>query len=204
MEKYDDKTLVTALTYPANIGSHLLGDVIDFTDPNVWEGNIIPRSTLTTGYHFGLTSFMGEASNDRIQIPNGNPEYFAFKVSLDSETDENEWGINSTYNPRLIFIDDYAFFTPGEKQGFGQFENIFIVKPDTDGWILKEYPEPSSYLFSDINMPYFNKDNNGNLTSTTSAASAGIAVEESWIYNNSVYIGVKQDVAGLLGFSYFY
>ena len=203
--KYDDRTLVTALTYPADVGSHKLGDVIDFTDANVWEGeNFVPRSSTTTGYNFGITQFMGEASNEKIRIPTGNPAYFAFKVSLDSEEDEDKQGINSTYTPRLIFIDEYAFFTAADRQGFGRFGNIYIVIPETDGHILKEFPEPDGYLFSSVNMPYFNRETDGSLKSTTSAASAGIAVDESWIYNNSVYVGVKQTVSGNVGFSYFY
>ncbi len=204
-QKYDDRTLVTALTYPANVGNHKVGDVIDFTDPNVWEGeNFVPRSSTTTGYNFGITQFMGEASNEKIRIPTGNPAYFAFKVSLDAEDDADKQGINSTYTPRLIFIDEYAFFTAADRQGFGCFGNIFIVIPETDGHILKEFPEPDGYLFSSVNMPYFNRETDGSLKSTTSAASAGIAVDESWIYNNSVYVGVKQTVSGNVGFSYFY
>lgn len=203
--KYDDKTLVTALTYPADVGNHKAGDIIDFTDPNVWEGeNFVPRSSTTTGYNFGITQFMGEASNEKIRIPTGDPAYFAFKVSFDAEEDADEQGINSTYTPRLIFIDEYAFFTAAERQGFGRFGNIFIVIPETDGYILKEFPDSTGYLFSSVNMPYFNRESDGSLRSTTSAASAGIAVDETWIYNNSVYVGVKQTVAGNVGFSYFY
>ena len=205
LSKYDDRSLVTALTYPAAVGNHAAGDVIDFTDSNVWDGeNFIPRSSRESGYNFGITQFMGEASNDRIRIPTGNPEYFAFKISLDSEEDEDAQGINSTYIPRLIFIDEYAFFTDADRQPYGQLGKVFIVSPDNDGAIMKEFPEGSAYFSSSVNMPYFNRDSNGNLTSTTSAASAGIPINETWIYNNSVYIGVKQIVAGNIGFSYFY
>lgn len=204
-QKYDDRTLITALTYPADVGNHKAGDVIDFTDTNVWEGeNFVPRSSTTTGYNFGITQFMGEASNEKIRIPTGDPAYFAFKVSFDTEEDADEQGINSTYTPRLIFIDEYAFFTAAERQDFGCFGNIYIVIPETDGYILKEFPDSTGYLFSSVNMPYFNRESDGSLRSTTSAASAGIAVDEIWIYNNSVYVGVKQTVAGNVGFSYFY
>ena len=202
--EYDDRTLVTALTYPQDVGNHKAGDVIDFADTDVWVGeNFVPRSTQTTGYNIGLTQFMGEATNTRFKLPEDNPEYFAFKISFDNEDSEEDWGINSSYSPRLIFLDDEAFTLGTNVDTFGRFGKIFIVEPDTNGSILKTFGENKS-IFEDVNMPWFNYDNNNNLTSPVGAASAGLAVDENWIYNNSVYIGVKQSNSGDLGFSYFY
>ena len=203
LTKYNDRSLITALTYPAAVGNHQAGDVIDFTDPNVWEGGtFVPRSTNTSGYQFGITQFMGESSSDLIRIPTGNPAFFAFKISLDSGEDEDDWGINSGYAPRLIFLDDSAFWT-AQGQSYGRLGNIYIITPEATGYIIETFPEENSSIFSDTKMPFFNLEN-GNLVSSTRPKNAGIEVLESWVYNNCVYIGVKQTVAGNVGFSYFY
>lgn len=203
LNKYDDRSLVTALTYPKAVGNHAAGDVIDFTDPNVWEGGtFVPRSTQTTGYNIGMTQFMGEATNERFKLPENNPAYFAFKISFDNEQNPEDWGINSTYKPRLIFLDDEAFSLGTNITSYGRFGRIFIVKPDTNGSFVKIFGEEQS-IFADVNMPWFNIEN-GKPVSPVGAASAGLPVDEDWIYNNSVYIGVKQSNAGDLGFSYFY
>ena len=202
-QKYDDRTLVTALTYPSAVGNHAAGDVIDFTDSNVWEGeNFVPRSTRETGYNIGMTQFMGAATNERFKLPENNPAYFAFKISFDNEENSEDWGINSTYTPRLIFLDDEAFSLGTNVNTYGRFGRIFIVEPDTNGSILETFGEDQS-IFADVNMPWFNVEN-GKLVSPVGAASAGLPIKETWIYNNSVYIGVKQSNSGDLGFSYFY
>lgn len=205
--KFDDRSLATALLYPSAVGNHNAGDVIDFADPNVWNSLAAPKSSLAKGYNFGLTQFMGEAGTGlNFILPSGNPEYFAFKISFDGKDADNAVGIDSSYTPRLIFVDRNAFlsFTAIGKT-YGEFSKIYIVIPDTEGYILETFEDDASdYLDENVNMPFFSEEANGSFTSTTSVQSAGLEINETWIYNNSVYIGVKQELAGNLGFSYFY
>lgn len=203
--KFDDRSLATALLYPSTVDN--AGDVIDFADPNVWDSLATPKSSLAKGYNFGNTQFMGEAGTGlNFILPSGNPEYFAFKISFDGKDADNAVGIDSSYTPRLIFVDRNAFlsFTAIGKT-YGEFSKIYIVIPDTEGYILKTFEDDASnYLYKNVNMPYFSEQADGSFTSTTSVQSAGLEINETWIYNNSVYIGVKQELAGNLGFSYFY
>ena len=203
--KFDDRSLATALLYPSTVDN--AGDVIDFADPNVWNSLAAPKSSLAKGYNFGLTQFMGEAGTGlNFILPSGNPEYFAFKISFDGKDADNAVGIDSSYTPRLIFVDRNAFlsFTAIGKT-YGEFRKIYIVIPDTEGYILETFEDDASdYLDENVNMPFFSEEANGLFTSTTSVQSAGLEINETWIYNNSVYVGVKQELAGNLGFSYFY
>lgn len=205
--KFDDRSLATALLYPSAVGNHNAGDVIDFADSNVWNSLAAPKSSLAKGYNFGLTQFMGEAGTGlNFILPSGNPEYFAFKISFDGKDADNAVGIDSSYTPRLIFVDRNAFlsFTAIGKT-YGEFSKIYIVIPDTEGYILETFEDDASdYLDENVNMPFFSEEANGLFTSTTSVQSAGLEINETWIYNNSVYVGVKQELAGNLGFSYFY
>ncbi len=196
LEEYDDRSLVTALTYPQKTSTHEAGDVIDFTDPNVWTLGKAPRSTRNEGYNIGVTQFMGAASNDKYALPAGQVDYFAFKYSFGEGDDK---GIDASYIPRLIFLDNYSFQGGTDITSFGKFGEIYIVEPDNEGSFVKVFEDPSY----DTNMAWFTLYN-GQYTSLTAAASSGIPIEESWIFNNSVYIGVQQIVAGDLGFSYFY
>lgn len=203
--KFDDRSLVTALLYPSTVDN--AGDVIDFADPNVWNNLAAPKSSLAKGYNLGNTQFMGEAGTGlNFILPSGNPEYFAFKISFDGKDADNAVGIDSSYTPRLIFVDRNAFssFTAIGKT-YGEFSKIYIVIPDTEGYILETFEDDASnYLYKNVNMPYFSEQVNGSFSSSTSVQSAGLEINETWIYNNSVYIGVKQELAGNLGFSYFY
>lgn len=203
--KFDDRSLATALLYPSAVDN--AGDVIDFADPNVWDSLATPKSSLAKGYNFGLTQFMGEAGTGlNFILPSGNPEYFAFKISFDGKDADNAVGIDSSYTPRLIFVDRNAFFSfTAIGKTYGEFSKIYIVIPDTEGYILKTFEDDASdYLYKNVNMPHFSEQADGSFTSTTSVQSAGFEINETWIYNNSVYIGVKQELAGNLGFSYFY
>lgn len=202
--KFDDRSLATALLYPSAVGDHNAGDVIDFADPNVWDGLNAPKSSLTKGYNFGLTQFMGEAGTGlNFIIPSGNPEYFAFKISFDGKDADNAVGIDSSYTPRLIFVDRNAFSLTSLEKTYGEFSKIFIVEPDQEGTILETFEDDKLDGRTYVNMPYF-KQSGTSYSSSTSAQSAGLEINETWIYNNSVYIGVKQELAGNLGFSYFY
>ena len=55
------------------------------------------------------------------------------------------------------------------------------------------------YLFERYRMPYFQ-----NNSTTTHPAEAGLEVDEKYVFNNSVYMGVSQTTAGNIGFSYYY
>lgn len=202
--KFDDRALTTALLYPADVEN--AGDVIDFADPSVWSNFNAPKSSLK-GYNFGLTQFMGEAGTGlNFILPSGDPEFFAFKISFDGKDADNAVGIDSSYIPRLIFVDRNAIsLTSPLKKQYGEFSKIYIVEPDQEGYILETFEDDASnYLYENVNMPYFSEQSNGSLSSTTYPQSAGIEINETWIYNNSVYVGVKQELAGNLGFSYFY
>lgn len=205
--KFDDRSLATALLYPSTVDN--AGDVIDFADPNVWDGSTSPKSSLAKGYNFGLTQFMGEAGTGlNFILPSGNPEYFAFKISFDGKDADNAVGIDSSYTPRLIFVDRNAFSLTSLEKTYGEFSKIYIVEPNTEGDILETFEDDKLDGRTYINMPYFKQSGNSytgiSFSSTTSAQSAGIEIDETWIYNNSVYVGVKQELAGNLGFSYFY
>lgn len=202
---FDDRSLATALLYPSAVGNHNTGDVIDFADPNVWDGSTSLKSSLTKGYNFGLTQFMGEAGTGlNFILPSGNPEYFAFKISFDGKDADNAVGIDSEYIPRLIFVDRNAFSLTSLEKTYGEFSKIYIVEPNTEGNILQTFEDDKLDGRTYVNMPFFSEEANGSFTSTTSVQSAGLEINETWIYNNSVYIGVKQELAGNLGFSYFY
>ncbi len=205
--KFDDRSLATALLYPSTVDN--AGDVIDFADPNVWDGSTSPKSSLAKGYNFGLTQFMGEAGTGlNFILPSGNPEYFAFKISFDGKDADNAVGIDSSYTPRLIFVDRNAFSLTSLEKTYGEFSKIYIVEPNTEGYILETFEDDKLDGRTYVNMPYFKQSGNSytgvSFSSSTSAQSAGIEINETWIYNNSVYIGVKQELAGNLGFSYFY
>ena len=203
--KFDDRSLATALLYPSAVGNHNAGDVIDFADPNVWNSLAAPKSSLAKGYNFGLTQFMGEAGTGlNFILPSGNPEYFAFKISFDGKDADNAVGIDSSYTPRLIFVDRNAFSLTSLEKTYGEFSKIYIVEPNTEGYILETFEDDKLDGRTYVNMPFFSEEANGSFTSTTSVQSAGLEINETWIYNNSVYIGVKQELAGNLGFSYFY
>ena len=202
--KFDDRSLATALLYPSAAGDHAAGDVIDFADPNVWNSLAAPKSSLTKGYNFGLTQFMGEAGTGlNFILPSGNPEYFAFKISFDDKDADNAVGIDSSYTPRLIFVDRNAFSLTSLEKTYGEFSKIYIVEPNTEGYILETFEDDKLDGRTYVNMPYF-KQSGTSYSSSTSAQSAGLEINETWIYNNSVYVGVKQELAGNLGFSYFY
>ncbi len=203
--KFDDRALTTALLYPTDVEN--AGDVIDFADPNVWDSLAAPKSSLTKGYNFGLTQFMGEAGTGlNFILPSGDPEFFAFKISFDGKDVDNAVGMDSSYIPRLIFVDRNAIsLTSPLKKQYGEFSKIYIVEPNQEGYIWETFEDDASnYLYENVNMPYFSEQSNGSLSSTTYPQSAGIEINETWIYNNSVYVGVKQELAGNLGFSYFY
>ena len=202
--KFDDRSLATALLYPSTVGNHNAGDVIDFADSNVWNSLAAPKSSLAKGYNFGLTQFMGEAGTGlNFILPSGNPEYFAFKISFDGKDADNAVGIDSSYTPRLIFVDRNAFSLTSLEKTYGEFSKIYIVEPNTEGYILETFEDDKLDGRTYVNMPYF-KQSGTSYSSSTSAQSAGLEINETWIYNNSVYIGVKQELAGNLGFSYFY
>ena len=198
LTKYDDRALVTALTYPQNMGNKAEGDVIDFSDPNVWTDSKAPKTGATGGFNFGITQFMGEAVPEYYHFPVGNPAFVSFKFSLDSDPDKP--GIDASYIPRIIFLDyeGFHYSLRSVRDDFGKFDKVYILMPDRDGLIL-ETLEPE-----DLNMPLFTPDSDGTPYSVISPASSGIQVNESWVYNNSIYLGVLQRVAGNLGFSYFY
>ena len=134
-------------------------------------------------------------------LPSGNPEYFAFKISFDDKDADNAVGIDSSYTPRLIFVDRNAFSLTSLEKTYGEFSKIYIVEPE--GYILETFEDDKLDGRTYVNMPYF-KQSGTSYSSSTSAQSAGLEINETWIYNNSVYIGVKQELAGNLGFSYFY
>ena len=80
------------------------------------------------------------------------------------------------------------------------FNNVVLIGRLTDKPVLKTFEDDKLDGRTYVNMPYFNQSGIG----STTAQSAGIEIDETWIYNNSVYVGVKQELAGNLGFSYFY
>ena len=55
------------------------------------------------------------------------------------------------------------------------------------------------YLFERYKMPYFQ-----NNSTRTNPSQTGLEIDESWVFNNSIYMGVSQTQAGNIGFSYYY
>ena len=100
-------------------------------------------------------------------------------------------------------MDRNAFSLTSLEKTYGEFSKIYIVEPDQEGTILETFEDDKLDGRTYVNMPYFKQSGNS-FSSSTSAQSAGLEINETWIYNNSVYIGVKQELAGNLGFSYFY
>ena len=63
--------------------------------------------------------------------------------------------------------------------------------------------QPKDKTLTDLNMPKF-ESRNDLLKSVDQMESAGLAVKDEWLFNNSVYISVKEKEAGDLGISYYY
>ena len=168
--------------------------MVEFTNPKVWEKETEIRSTLSTGYNIGYIQLMGEIESTKILFPKSTGS--AWVAAKFNFTD----ALNAENIPRIILIDRYAF--PFASNQYGYFNKVYITMPNEQGTIIKEYPDEEnkdSSIFNDFNMPHFDSGK-----TSTAPSRAGMQIEEEWIFNNSLYLGVNQTIAGNIGFSYFY
>ena len=197
LKTIDDSVTFAALKYPeGNTIGAKAGEMVEFTNPKVWEKETEIRSTKTEGYKIGYIQLMGEIESTKILFPKSTGS--AWVAAKFNFTD----ALNADNIPRIILIDRYAFpFAPNQ---YGYFNKVYITMPNEQGSIIKEYPDEKnkdSAIYKDFNMPYF--DSQSGKTSTSPSA-AGMQIEEEWIFNNSLYLGVNQTIAGNIGFSYYY
>lgn len=154
------------------------------------------RSDDIKGYSWGVLNFADE--NGQFVIPPiGNYSYYTFKLDMTDNLDgKNEEKL-------LLFVSGiYGMTWNGSKLGSC---DLYIVKPNDTAEELAK-PKP----FDDFNVPMLDKDGNTDLRPSR----AGYVIPEEYMYNNSVYIGVKDKSKSSLffqegetyfiGFSYYY
>lgn len=193
----DDSVTFAALLYPeGNTIGAKAGEMVEFTNPKVWEKETEIRSTRADGYKIGYIQLMGEIESTKILFPKSTGvEWVAAKFNFKD-------ALNAENIPRIILIDRCAF--PFASNAYGYFDEVYITMPNEQATIIEEFKddtENSKYIFKDFNMPYFDAETQ---KTSTAPSEAGMQIKEEWVYNNSIYLGVKQTIPGNLGFSYYY
>lgn len=197
LNKIDDSVTFAALLYPqGNTIGATAGQMVEFTNPKVWEKETEIRSSGEKGYMIGYIQLMGQIESTKILFPKSQGvEWVNAKFNF---TD----ALKADNIPRIILIDRSSF--PFATNTYGYFNEVYITMPNEVASIIKTYKDDSEnkkYIFQDFNMPYFDATTG---KTSTHPSKAGIPVDESWIFNNSLYLGVKQTIPGDLGFSYYY
>lgn len=194
LEKVDDSKIYGGPVYTKqNTIGATPGDLVNLTDAKIWKGNKEIRSSEKDGYNWGLISFLdGEMDPLKYGLSAGKTTFNSVKMSYEKVLDSS--------NQRVLFYDRRGVI--GSEMAF--FDIIYFVKPDQDGTVIKKIEEKSIdgktvYISELVNMPFFGAGTN----TTTHPSEAGLPVDEEWMFNNSIYIGVKQSTQGYLGFSYY-
>lgn len=159
--------------------------VPELTFYGFWKDGRVPYSNLKDGYNF---NFINLSDDER------KADSYAFMYSFDKA------GLDEPVIPRLLFLDR-SKINPASLE-YGLFDEIYITIPDSKGYVLETFGNKAS-ASGDLNMPKF-EVRNDELKSVEKFENSGIQIKDSWLYNNSVYISVRQKEAGNLGFSYFY
>lgn len=203
LEKIEDRNMYSALTYTKDFAENYLGDsslegaVVDFTDSRVWEGNTEIRSS-SKGYYVGYLQLFGEVEQTKYLFPSYDGfQFVSFKFNFEDAI-ENPEQEKVTCVPKIILIDRDCFNF--QYSDYGYISAVYYVIPNEQGTILQEYNDDEKpYLFERYKMPYFQNDQ-----THTDPSKTGLEVDESYVFNNCVYMGVKQTTAGNIGFSYYY
>lgn len=195
LKAISDRSMYAAMTYNADFASHVgasEGDIVDFANKKVWEDEHSIRST-DSAYNVGYIQLFGEVDETKYLFPKKDGlEYCSFKINLTDALD------NATVVPRIILIDRSSFSFQGSTYSY--FDNVYYIVPNEQGTIVKEFSRlGESSIYKDFNMPFFYEG-----STSTPPKNAGRPIDESYIFNNCVYMGVKQTQAGDIGFSYYY
>ena len=150
------------------------GKLICLTDSKFWGEAGEPHSSLKNGY---VLQFLSAEEGQ------------CFKYSFDMNAVE---GSGAAVSPRLIFVDRTKI-TP-VSENYGVIEEVAVTTPVAGNIVA---------AFANLNMPKFAARNDC-LKSVDQMETAGVQVRDEWLFNNSVYLSVKQKEAGDVGFSYFY
>lgn len=199
----DDHNMHGALTYTdwfeeyANEDSVKAGDVVEFTNPKVWEKETEIRSN-STAYNAGYIQLFGQVESTKWLFPSHDGyKFVSFKFNFEKAIKAP--AANSvTCVPKLILFDRDCFNF--QYSTYGYIDGVYFVVPDEDGHIVTQYTDKEEpYIFETFHMPYFQ-----NNKTSTHPSEAGLVVDEAYVFNNSVYMGVSQVTAGDIAFSYYY
>lgn len=189
-----DNNMYAAITYPADFAAKIgatAGDVVDFSNNKVWEGEHSIRS-VEGAFNFGFIQLLGQIDSTKFLFPSRDGLAFcSFKFNLSDALD------NATAIPRIMIMDRSGFSF--QESDYGYIDTVYFIVPNEDGTIVKKYEDSEDNLYKTFNMPFV-------MNGSTSAKpkDTGIPIDESFIFNNSVYMGVKQTIAGNIAFSYYY
>lgn len=198
LEKINDRDMYAALTYTQEFADHVgngaqAGDVVDFTEKKVWEREGSIRS-VQGSYNIGYLQLLGKIPSSKYLFPSiDGLKFVSFKFNLEKAIENSSFD-TVTSVPRIIFLDRYAFSM--QESDYGYFDGVYFIIPNKPGTILNEVKDD---FYSNLKMPFF-----FNNQTSKSPNDVGLEVDEDWIFNNSVYIGVSQVTAGNIGFSYYY
>lgn len=208
LEKIEDHKMHGALTYTdwfeeyANEDAIKEGGIVDFANKKVWfnekTGETAEIRSSSQGYYVGYLQLFGKVESTKYLFPSYDGyKFVSFKFNLEKaiETPSEE---KVTCVPKILLFDRDCFNF--QLSDYGYISAVYYVIPNEQGTILQEYnDEAEPYLFERYKMPYFQ-----NGSTSTHPSEAGLEIDESYVFNNSVYMGVSQTTAGNIGFSYYY
>ena len=155
-------------------------NIANLTDAKFYEKGALPHSDLKNGYVLNFLSLE-------------DTEYHSYKYSFDMSA-----AALSQVTPRLIYVDR-SRISP-LSNNYALIDELVVYVPESE-IVLASFGKDKT--LSDLNMPKF-ESRNDLLKSVDQMESAGLAVKDEWLFNNSVYISVKEKEAGDLGISYYY
>lgn len=208
LEKIDDSQMYGALKYSewfaeyANEEDIKEGGIVDFANEKVWvnektfeQAKI--RST-SKAYNAGYLQLFGKVEQTKFLFPSYDGyKFVSFKFNFEKAI-ENPTEEKVTCVPKILLFDRDCFNF--QLSDYGYIDAVYYVIPNEQGTIIQEHNnDEEPYLFERYRMPYFQ-----NNSTTTNPSEAGLEVDEKFVFNNSVYMGVSQKTAGNIGFSYYY
>lgn len=208
LQKIEDSKMYGALTYSkwfaeyANEEDIKEDGIVDFANEKVWvnEKTFEPAKIRSTSkaYNAGYLQLFGKVEQTKFLFPsNDGYKFVSFKFNFEKAI-ENPTEEKVTCVPRILLFDRDCFNF--QLSDYGYIDAVYYVIPNEQGTIIQEHNnDETPYLFERYRMPYFQ-----NNSTTTHPAEAGLEIDEKYVFNNSVYMGVSQKTAGNIGFSYYY
>lgn len=208
LTKIDDSQMFGALTYSQWFAEYAdeediyEGGIVDFANKKVWvnEKTLEPAEIRSTSkaYNVGYLQLFGKVEQTKFLFPSYDGyKFISFKFNFEKAI-ENPKDEKVTCVPRILLFDRDCFNF--QLSDYGYIEGVYYVIPNEHGTIIEGHTDDEEpYLFEQYKMPYFQ----GGKT-TTHPSEAGLEIDESWVFNNSIYMGVSQTQAGNIGFSYYY